>query len=69
MLRGKSLGMSPRSMQVARLRYSLVAVVEKYTVCLVSRVVDGILIRRRAAPMIGTVTEQVKGLDKVKGRT
>ena len=53
MLRGKSLGMSLRSTQVARLRYSLVAVAEKYTICLVSRVVDGILIRKRAAPMIG----------------
>ncbi len=53
MLRGKSLGMSPRSKQVARLRYSLLAMAEKYTICLVSRAVDGILIRRRAAPMIG----------------
>lgn len=53
MLRGKSLGMSPRSKQVARLRYNLVAMAEKYTICLVSRAVDGILIRRRAAPMIG----------------
>ncbi len=31
MLRGKSRGISPRSGQVARLRYSLLAMGEKYT--------------------------------------
>lgn len=66
-LRGKSLGISPRSAQVAKLRYSLLAMGEKYTICLVS-VPDGrTLIRSRAAPMIGRLVLLAECINRLTG--
>ena len=66
-LRGKSLGISSRSAQVAKLRYSLLAVGEKYTICLVS-VPDGrVLIRSRAAPMMGRLLPLAECINKLTG--
>ena len=48
--KAKSLGIRPRSMQVAK---SLFAISEKYTICLVSMPVGWALILSSAAPMIG----------------
>ena len=60
MLRGKSRVISPRSVQVARLRYSLLAMGEKYTICLVSTPVDWILMRSSAAPKMGRLVPEAE---------
>ena len=67
MPRGKSLRISPRSTQVARLRYSLVAISEKYTICLVSGPVGCALILRIAAPRIGRLFPLAECITKLTG--
>ena len=66
-LRGKSLGISPRSAQVAMLRYSLLAISEKYTICLVSRPVGWALILSKAAPMIGRLVPLAECITRFTG--
>ena len=66
-LKGKSLESSSRSSQVAKLRYSLLAIGEKYTICLVS-VPDGrALMRSRAAPMIGRLVPLAECINRLTG--
>ena len=67
MLRGKSLWISPRSVQVARLRYSLLAISEKYTICLVSGPVGLALILRIAAPNIGRLVPLAECIIRLTG--